>query len=463
MTVHSLPTNQDLDPGRLREVFGVFPSGVVAVAAEVDGVHVGLAASSFTSVSLDPPLVSFSVATTSRTWPTLRRAGHLGVTILADHHDEACRQLAGPVEHRFDGAVADRHRGRRADAGRRSGPVRLHDPRRGGGRRPPDRAPAAARRRAHRHLPAAGLPPQRLRLDPAHGLARPTRKVPRCPCTPPCPNRPTPPSPRRVAMASAVGATIEWYDFFLYGTAAGLVFEKLFFSGLSGPAAQFASFATFAVGFLARPIGGFFFGHFGDRVGRKKMLLLTLLIMGAGTAAIGLLPSYDAIGWWAPVLLVTLRVLQGIGVGGEYGGAVLLAVEYAPAERRGFFGSFAHIGVPGGLLLASGAFSLASLLPDEAFLAWGWRACFLASVVLLAIGAYIRLSVMETPAFARVQERKEVSRSRCATCSPPSPSGCCSAWAPASSRASRSTSSRSSCSPTSSPTSACRGRWRCTA
>ena len=224
------------------------------------------------------------------------------------------------------------------------------------------------------------------------------------------PDASTSPSPRRVAMASAVGATIEWYDFFLYGTAAGLVFEKLFFSGLSGPAAQFASFGTFAVGFLARPIGGFVFGHFGDRLGRKKMLLLTLVIMGAGTAAIGLLPSYDAIGWWAPVLLVTLRVLQGIGVGGEYGGAVLLAVEYAPAERRGFFGSFAHIGVPGGLLLASGAFSLASLLPDEAFLGWGWRACFLASVVLLAIGAYIRLSVMETPAFALVQERKEVSR-----------------------------------------------------
>ena len=220
----------------------------------------------------------------------------------------------------------------------------------------------------------------------------------------------TPPTPRRVALASAVGATIEWYDFFLYGTAAGLVFEHLFFNGLNGVAAQFASFATFAVGFLARPAGGFIFGHFGDRVGRKKMLLLTLVIMGVGTAAIGLLPSYDAIGWWAPVLLVTLRVLQGIGVGGEYGGAVLLAVEYAPAERRGLLGSFAHIGVPGGLLLASGAFSLASLLPDEAFLAWGWRACFLASVVLLAIGAYIRLSVMETPAFARVQESKEVSR-----------------------------------------------------
>lgn len=217
-------------------------------------------------------------------------------------------------------------------------------------------------------------------------------------------------SPRRVAVASAVGATIEWYDFFLYGTAAGLVFDKLFFNGLSGPAAQFAAFATFAVGFLARPLGGFVFGHFGDRIGRKKMLLATLLIMGVGTAAIGLLPSYDSIGVWAPVLLVTLRILQGIGVGGEYGGAVLLAVEYAPARRRGFYGSFAHIGVPGGLLLASGAFSLASLLPDEAFLAWGWRACFLISVLLLAVGAYIRLSVMETPAFERVQERKEVSR-----------------------------------------------------
>ncbi len=219
-----------------------------------------------------------------------------------------------------------------------------------------------------------------------------------------------PPSPQRVALASAVGATIEWYDFFLYGTAAGLVFDKLFFNGLSGPAAQFAAFGTFAVGFLARPVGGVVFGHFGDRIGRKKMLVLTLLIMGVGTAAIGLLPSYDAIGVWAPILLVTLRVLQGIGIGGEYGGAVLLAVEYAPAQRRGFFGSFAHIGVPGGLLLASGAFSLASLLPDEAFLAWGWRACFLVSVLLLAIGAYIRLSVMETPAFARVQQRKEVSR-----------------------------------------------------
>jgi len=218
-----------------------------------------------------------------------------------------------------------------------------------------------------------------------------------------------PPTPRRVALASAVGATIEWYDFFLYGTAAGLVFDKLYFNGLDGPAAQLAAFATFAVGFLARPVGGLIFGHFGDRIGRKQMLLLTLVIMGVGTAAIGLLPTYDQIGVWAPVALVVLRVLQGIGVGGEYGGAVLLAVEYAPADRRGFFGSFAHIGVPGGLLLASGAFSVASLLPDPAFLAWGWRACFVLSVVLLGIGAYIRLSVMETPSFARVQEQKQVS------------------------------------------------------
>jgi MFS transporter, MHS family, shikimate and dehydroshikimate transport protein len=216
-------------------------------------------------------------------------------------------------------------------------------------------------------------------------------------------------SPRNVAVASAVGATIEWYDFFLYGTAAGLVFDQLFFSGLSGPAAQFAAFGTFAVGFLARPLGGFIFGHLGDKIGRKTMLIWTLVIMGVGTAAIGLLPSYEQIGVWAPILLVVLRILQGIGVGGEYGGAVLLAVEFAPAERRGFLGSFAHIGVPGGLFLASGAFAIASQLPDEAFLSWGWRACFLISVVLLAIGAWIRLSVMETPAFAKVQEAKEVS------------------------------------------------------
>ncbi len=217
-------------------------------------------------------------------------------------------------------------------------------------------------------------------------------------------------STRRIAIASAIGAVIEWYDFFLYGTAAGLVFTSLFFSGLTGATAQFASFGTFAVGFVARPIGGLIFGHFGDRLGRKKMLILTLLIMGLGTAAIGLLPTYAQIGVWAPILLVTLRVLQGIGIGGEYAGGVLIAAEFAPPKRRGYFASFAHIGVPGGLLLASSAFFFASLLPDHAFLTWGWRACFLLSTALLAVGAWVRLSVMETPAFERVQQRKEIAR-----------------------------------------------------
>jgi MFS family permease len=170
------------------------------------------------------------------------------------------------------------------------------------------------------------------------------------------------------------------------------------------------AFATFAAGFVARPIGGLVFGHFGDRIGRKKMLILTLLIMGGSTTVIGLLPTYDTIGVWAPLLLVTMRVLQGIGVGGEYGGAVLMAVEYAPHGRRAFFGSFAHVGVPAGLLLASGAFGVASLLPPEAFLAWGWRATFVSSLVLLAIGAYIRLNVLETPAFDAARRDRQVLR-----------------------------------------------------
>ena len=217
-------------------------------------------------------------------------------------------------------------------------------------------------------------------------------------------------SPQRVAFASAVGATIEWYDFFLYGTAAGLVFNKLYFNGLSGSAATFASFGTFAVGFLARPVGGVIFGHFGDRIGRKRMLVWTLAIMGLGTALVGVLPTYGTIGVLAPVALVVLRILQGIGVGGKYGGAVLLAVEFAPRGRRGFFGSFAHIGVPGGLFLASGAFALVSHLSDEAFMSWGWRVCFLFSVVLLGVGSWIRLSIMETPAFQQVQEERKVTR-----------------------------------------------------
>ncbi len=217
-------------------------------------------------------------------------------------------------------------------------------------------------------------------------------------------------NPKRVALAASVGATIEWYDFFLYGTAAGLVFDRLYFNGLSGTAATFASFGTFAVGFLARPVGGLIFGHFGDRIGRKTMLIWTLVIMGVGTSLVGLLPTYDSIGVLAPIALVVLRILQGIGVGGEYGGAVLLATEFAPHGRRGLYGSFAHIGVPGGLVLASGAFAIASQLPDAAFLAWGWRVCFLISIVLLAIGAWIRLSIMETPSFQEVQAEKKVSK-----------------------------------------------------
>lgn len=221
---------------------------------------------------------------------------------------------------------------------------------------------------------------------------------------------PAAPSVRKVALASSLGATIEWYDFFIYGTASALVFNHLFFTRLPPAVGTLVALATFAVGYLSRPIGALVFGHLGDRIGRKKMLVLTMIIMGLATVAIGFLPTYGRIGVWAPVLLVLLRVFQGIGVGGEYGGAVLLAVEYAPRGRRGFFGSWPQIGVPAGLLLASGVFSLLSLLPDRAFLSWGWRIAFILTVVLAVIGLYIRLSVLETPAFARVKEAQEQAR-----------------------------------------------------
>ncbi len=212
-----------------------------------------------------------------------------------------------------------------------------------------------------------------------------------------------PVSVRTVALSASVGATIEWYDFFIYGTASALVFNKLFFTNLTPSVGTLVAFATFAVGYLARPFGALLFGHFGDRIGRKKILILTLMIMGVGTLAIGFLPTYESIGLWAPVLLVAMRVLQGIGVGGEYGGAVLMAVEYAPHGRRGFYGSWPQVGVPAGLLLASGMFSVLSLLPEGAFFSYGWRIAFLSSVALVAIGLYIRLQVLETPAFTRVR------------------------------------------------------------
>ncbi|MGI8722742.1 MAG: MFS transporter, partial [Geodermatophilaceae bacterium] len=223
----------------------------------------------------------------------------------------------------------------------------------------------------------------------------------------------TPPrsSMRTVVLASFVGTTIEWYDFFLYGTAAALVFNKLFFPSFDSAAGLLASFATFAVGYAARPVGGLIFGHFGDRVGRKKMLIISLLIMGIGTFAIGLLPTFDSIGVLAPILLVVLRIAQGIGIGGEWGGAVLLTVEHSPRARRGFYGSFPQMGVPAGLLLSTAAFGLTRwLTTDEAFLSYGWRIPFLLSGILVVVGYFVRQKVLESPAFQTVKETKAESR-----------------------------------------------------
>jgi MFS transporter, MHS family, shikimate and dehydroshikimate transport protein len=214
-------------------------------------------------------------------------------------------------------------------------------------------------------------------------------------------------SVRKVALASFVGTTIEWYDFFLYGTAAALVFGDLFFPEAEPVVGTLLAFSTYAVGFAARPIGGIVFGHFGDRIGRKSMLVLSLLIMGIATFLIGLLPTFASIGVMAPVLLVVLRFAQGIGVGGEWGGAVLMSVEHAPKGRRGFFGSWPQMGVPAGLLLSTSVFALVQGMTSEAaFLSWGWRIPFLASAVLVIVGLFIRLRIMESPAFQRVKETK---------------------------------------------------------
>jgi MFS transporter, MHS family, shikimate and dehydroshikimate transport protein len=215
---------------------------------------------------------------------------------------------------------------------------------------------------------------------------------------------------RKVAAASFIGTTIEWYDFFIYGTAAALVFGTLFFPTFNPTAATLAAFSTFAVGFIARPVGGVIFGHFGDRIGRKTMLIISLMIMGVATVMIGLLPTYETIGVWAPVLLVTLRFVQGLGIGGEWGGAVLMAVEHAPPEKRGFYGSWPQMGVPAGLILSNIIFLAVSTLPEEAFLAWGWRVPFILSIVLVAVGLFIRLAVMESPSFHRVQSSNTQAR-----------------------------------------------------
>jgi MHS family shikimate/dehydroshikimate transporter-like MFS transporter len=209
---------------------------------------------------------------------------------------------------------------------------------------------------------------------------------------------------RIVALASLIGTTIEWYDFFLYGTAAALVFNRLYFPTFDPHTGTLAAFGTYAVGFVARPIGGIIIGHYGDRIGRKSMLILTLIIMGVATFGIGLLPTYAQIGPWAAVALVVLRLAQGFGVGGEWGGAVLMAVEHAPPGQRGFYGSWPQIGVPAGLLLSTAVFALFARLPEEQFLTWGWRVPFLLSILLVGVGLIIRVRILETPAFARVKE-----------------------------------------------------------
>ena len=220
----------------------------------------------------------------------------------------------------------------------------------------------------------------------------------------------SPPSVPHVVLASFIGTTIEWYDFFLYGTAAALVFNRLFFPTIDPLAGTMAAFATYAVGFFARPLGGVVFGHFGDRFGRKTVLVTTLMLMGVATCLIGLLPTHAQVGALAPVLLVALRFIQGIGVGGEWGGAVLMAVEHGHAGRRGLYASFVQAGVPVGLLLANAVFSYFSALPEKDFLAWGWRVPFLLGGLLLAVGLFIRLRLIESPLFTQAQTARPASR-----------------------------------------------------
>ncbi|MEV0051136.1 MFS transporter [Saccharopolyspora shandongensis] len=215
---------------------------------------------------------------------------------------------------------------------------------------------------------------------------------------------------RKAGIASFVGTSIEWYDFYIYGTASALVFGKLFFPVVTPAIGVLVSFATFWVGFLARPLGGIIFGHLGDRVGRKKALIITLLLMGVTTVGIGLLPTYATIGIAAPILLVLLRVVQGLAVGGEWGGAVLIATEHAPKGRSIISGSWAQQGSPSGQILSSLAFTLVSQLPDESFYDWGWRIPFLASAVLVVLGLVIRLSIEESPQLTKLKETGQTAK-----------------------------------------------------
>jgi MFS family permease len=217
---------------------------------------------------------------------------------------------------------------------------------------------------------------------------------------------------RRVAFATIVGTTVEWFDFFVYATAAGLVFPDLFFKPAGAKLAVLMSFASVGISFLFRPLGAFLAGHYGDRIGRRMMLVVTLLLMGVATTTVGVLPTYATAGIAAPIMLLFLRILQGISAGGEWGGAVLMAVEHAPAHRRGLAGSFPQIGVPLGMLLAAGVMALMTgwISPGEAFHDWGWRVPFLLSIVMIVIGYYVRRAVDESPVFTEIAERKQQTR-----------------------------------------------------
>ncbi|HEY5857963.1 MAG TPA: MFS transporter [Aldersonia sp.] len=215
---------------------------------------------------------------------------------------------------------------------------------------------------------------------------------------------------RRAGITAFVGTTIEWFDFYIYGTASALVLGRLFFPDASPAIATLAAFATFAVGFIARPLGGIIFGHFGDKFGRKNAVIVTLMLMGAGTVGVGLLPTYATIGIWAPILLVLLRVVQGIAMGGEWGGAVLIATEFAPANKKVLYGAFAQQGSPVGNLLATLAFLGLSALSDSVFESWGWRLPFLGSAVLIVIALYIRLKISETPEMRKAVAKHERNR-----------------------------------------------------
>jgi metabolite-proton symporter len=213
---------------------------------------------------------------------------------------------------------------------------------------------------------------------------------------------------RRALLASTIGTSLEWYDFFLYGSAAALVFPKLFFPNASPYIGAIEAFATFAVGFAARPIGAAIFGHFGDRIGRKNTLIITLLLMGLASFLIGVLPTSATIGVWAGVALTTLRIVQGIGVGGEWGGSVLLAMEWSGSDKRGFVGSWPQLGVPIGLLVSSGVMAVTMRATGEAFETWGWRIPFLLSLVLIAIGLVMRLRIEESPEFVRLVDERRI-------------------------------------------------------